>query len=250
MAQNLLILGGTTEASQLARAVADRGIPAILSYAGRVANPRAQPLPTRVGGFGGVDGLARYLRDHNITHLIDATHPFAAQMSSNADAAAKMASIPLAALTRPPWQAIDGDNWTHVPDIPAAAKALAGAPRRVMLALGRLHLAEFTKQSQHHYLLRLVDEPEDLPLPSCTVIVARGPFDIEGDTALLRDHNIDVVVSKNAGGAGAEAKIHAARALNIPMIMIDRPALPERTEIATVAGIFDWLDHAGTDRGV
>ena len=234
----------------MARAVADRGLQATLSYAGRVTNPRAQPLPTRVGGFGGVDGLVSYLRDHDITHLIDATHPFAAQMSSNAVAAAAEVGIPLAALTRPPWQAETGDNWTHVPDIPAAAQALAGSPRRAMLALGRLHLAEFSTQPQHHYLLRLVDQPQDLPLPNTTVIVARGPFDVADDTALMRDHRIDVVVSKNAGGTGAQAKIHAARALNIPMIMIDRPALPDRTEIATLAGIFDWLDHAGTDRGV
>lgn len=230
--------------------MANRGIDATLSYAGRVANPRAQPLPTRIGGFGGVEGLTTYLHDHKITHLIDATHPFAAQMSTNAVAAADQAGIPLAALTRPPWQEADGDNWTHVPDIPAAAQALAGEPRRIMLALGRLHLAEFAAQPQHHYLLRLVDTPENLPLPNTTVIVARGPFDVASDTALLRDHRIDVVVCKNAGGTGAEAKLHAARALNIPMIMIDRPTLPDRTEIATVAGIFDWLDHDGTDRGV
>ncbi len=231
--------------------MAERGIQATLSHAGRVANPRPQPLPMRVGGFGGAAGLAACLRDNRITHLIDATHPFAAQISRNAAEAATMAGVPLVALTRPPWQAGPGDRWRHVPGIADAAAALAGPARRVMLALGRLHLAEFTVQPQHHYLLRLVDAPEaPPPLRDHEVMVARGPFDVEGDTALLRSRRIDVVVSRNSGGAGAMAKLCAARTLGVPVIMIDRPALPERTEIATVAGIFDWLDHAGADRGV
>ncbi len=252
MTPALLILGGTTEASALARAVAERGLRATFSYAGRVAAPRAQPLPTRTGGFGGAEGLAVYLRDHRITHLIDATHPFAAQMSANAVEAAARAGIPLAALTRPPWRPGPGDDWRCVPDVAAAVAALDGPARRVMLALGRQTLAAFAALPlpRHHYLLRLAEPPDRPPLPDCEIIVARGPFDVAGDTALLHDRRIEVIVCKNAGGTGAVAKLCAARALGLPVIMIDRPALPARTEITTVAGIFDWLGHTGADLGV
>lgn len=247
---HLLILGGTTEANALACAVAERGIPATYSYAGRVDNPRAQPIPVRVGGFGGADGLARYIRDHQITHVVDATHPFAAQMSDNAVEACRQTRVPLAALTRAAWEKQDGGNWQHVPDIPAAVQALAGAPQRVFLAVGRMHLEDFAVQPQHHYLLRLVDEPAALPLPDCEVVVSRGPFTEAGDYALMQRHGIELVVSKNAGGTGARAKLDAARALGIPVLMIDRPALPQRTELASVVQVLDWLAHSGVNLGV
>lgn len=248
-----MILGGTTEAGALARAVAEMraqagaacGIAATLSYAGRVERPAAQPIPVRVGGFGGVEGLATYLRENRVTHLVDATHPFAAQMSRNAVAAAAMTGVPLAALTRPPWRAQPGDQWTCVADIAAAVAALAGPPRRVFLAVGRMHLNAFAAQPQHRYLLRLVDPPlEPPPLPDHVAVVSRGPFDTAGDTALLRDHAIDVVVAKNAGGTGAQAKIDAARALGVPVLMIDRPALPDRIELTTPSEVLKWLGHA------
>lgn len=243
MSANLLILGGTAEASALARAVAERGLTATFSYAGRVNSPRPQPIPHRVGGFGGVEGLAAYLRDHNISHMIDATHPFAAQMSWNAYHACAQTGVPLVALTRPPWQAQTGDDWTHVPDMACAVAAVAGAPKRVMLALGKLHMEDFAAQPDNHYVLRLVDQPETPPsLPHHTVTVARGPFTIEGDTALFRAQGIEMVVCKNAGGAGAEAKLHAARDLGLPVVMIDRPDLPPRDEVATVDGVFEWID--------
>lgn len=250
MRPNLLILGGTTEANALARAVAERGIAATYSYAGRVDNPRPQPVPTRVGGFGGVAGLARYLREKAVTHVIDATHPFAARMSRNAIAACAETGVKLAALTRPAWAPQPGDDWQVVPDIPAAVAALAGPARRVFLAVGRMHLAEFAAQPQHHYLCRLVDAPGEMPLPRAEVVVSRGPFTLDGDLALMRAHRTELVVSKNAGGAGARAKIDAARALGLPVLMIDRPALPGRAEFHEVARVLDWLDHAGTDLGV
>jgi len=250
MSQNLLILGGTTEASALARALADRGVRATLSYAGRVAAPRAQPVATRTGGFGGAEGLAAYLRVERISHLIDATHPFAARISANAVAAARIAGTPLVALVRPPWTPGPGDRWTSAPDVAAAAMALAGPPVRVFLALGRLHLAAFASQPQHHYLLRLVDPPEAPPLPNVTVIVARGPFNAAADTALLHAHAIERVVAKNAGGAGAQAKLEAARALGLPVMLIDRPRALVRAEVATVADVLGWLGHAQADRGV
>ncbi len=243
--RNILILGGTTEATALAHALAERGERAVLSYAGRVESPRAQPIPVRTGGFGGAAGLADYLRANNITHLVDATHPFAAQMSGNAVAAAREAGVPLVALTRPAWQAVPGDRWQMVSSIPEAVQALAGQKRCVFLALGRMHLAEFAAQPQHHYVLRLVDPPVDrLPLPDRTVIVSRGPFTVEGDSALMREHRVDLVVCKNAGGDGASAKLTAARDLGIPVLMIDRPVLPPRKELHEVGEVLDWLDHS------
>ena len=246
----ILILGGTTEASALAARLADRGDTATLSYAGRVAHPRAQPIPVRIGGFGGIDGLAAYLADHHVTHLVDATHPFAARMSANAVTAAARAGVAHIALTRPAWTPVAGDRWTHVADIDAAVTALAGPPRRILLALGRMHVDAFAAQPQHRYLLRFVDTPDRPPsLPDHYLVVDRGPFDAAGDQRLMQAHDIDLVVCKNAGGTGAQAKLVAARALGMPVLMIDRPPLPHRREVHAVADVLDWLDH-GADRGV
>ncbi len=243
------MLGGTTEASQLARALADTGADAVFSYAGRTHAPVAQPLLTRIGGFGGVAGLIAYIREHDITHVVDATHPFAAQMSLNAVEACAGTATALIALERAPWQAQTGDNWTHVPDIDAAVQALPAAPARVFLAIGKQHLDAFAVAPQHHYLLRLVD-PGPVLLPQTTTIIARGPFDVAGDTALLQDHRISHIVANNAGGTGAAAKLVAARALGLPVILIDRPTLPPRTTAASVTDILAWLGHGSTERGV
>ncbi|AOH85054.1 cobalt-precorrin-6A reductase [Sphingomonas panacis] len=247
---HILILGGTTEASALAAALAERALAATLSYAGRVANPKPQPVPVRIGGFGGVEGLIAYLRDANVTHLVDATHPFAAQISANAVAAAAQIGVAHLALTRPAWNPQAGDRWQRVPDVAGAVAALTGPPRRVMLALGRMHVDAFTAQPQHHYLLRFVDAPgENISLPHHHIVIDRGPFTVEADTALLRAQAIDLVVCKNAGGRGAEAKLTAARVLGLPVLMIDRPNLPQRTEVHDVADVLRWIDHAA-DRGV
>ena len=185
-----------------------------------------------------------------VTHIVDATHPFAAQMSAHAVAAADRAGVPLIALTRPAWTPVAGDRWTHVADVASAVAALAGPARRVMLALGRMHVAAFAAQPQHHYLLRFVDRPDaPPPLPHHELVVDRGPFDVAGDRQLMIDRRIDLVVAKNAGGAGAAAKITAARALGLPMVMIDRPALPPRSEVHDVTAVFDWIAHA-VHRGV
>ena len=239
-------MGGTTEASLLARALAAAGVDAVFSYAGRTAAPVAQPLPQRIGGFGGVTGLTDYLRAEAISHIVDATHPFAAGMSRNAVEAAEQTGVALMALERPPWQ---GD-WTQVPDIAAAAAALPQTPARVFLAIGRQHLAEFALAPQHHYLLRLVDPPEGaLPLPQTEIVIDRGPFRLEGDVELMRKHGTEWVVAKNSGGSGARAKIDAAHQLGLPVVMIDRPAIPPRPVCATVQGVMDWLGHP-TLRGV
>jgi precorrin-6A/cobalt-precorrin-6A reductase len=238
----VLLLGGTTEAAALARALAEAGVAAVYSYAGRTESLAPQPLPVRVGGFGGVEGLVAFLSAEAITHLIDATHPFAAQMSRNAVEAALATGIPLIALERAPWRAGPGDRWTQVPDLAGALRALGPAPRRVFLAIGRQTLDAFAAAPQHHYLLRLVDPPtEPLPLPRAEAVIARGPFTVAGDRALLQEHRIEVIVAKNAGGAGAEAKLTAARELGLPVVLIDRPAVPARPVARTVGEVMGWL---------
>ncbi len=222
----------------------------VLSYAGRTERPRPQPVPVRVGGFGGVDGLVHYLRQEQVTHLVDATHPFAATMSHHAAQAAQLAGISHIMLTRPPWKAGEGDRWSHVPDIAEAVAALDGGARRVMLALGRMHVDAFVAQPQHDYLLRFVDAPDIAPtLPSHRLVVDRGPFTLEGDLALMREYRVELVVAKNAGGIGARAKLDAARVMGIPVLMIDRPPLPQAQTTHSVADVIDWLDHSA-QRGV
>ncbi|WP_299404979.1 cobalt-precorrin-6A reductase [uncultured Roseobacter sp.] len=251
MVPNLLVLGGTTEATALCRALAEAGLAGTISFAGRVKRPVRQPLPQRVGGFGGVAGLVSYLRAEKITHVVDATHPFAAQMSRNAIAACAEAGVPLVALTRAPWMAQEGDQWTSVQSIDAAVAALDRPATRVMLAIGRMNLPAFAPHPQHFYLLRLVDPPETPPpFPDHHIVVDRGPFDTQGDLDLMRSFDISLVVSKNAGGTGAYAKILAARALRLPVIMIDRPQVPERRELHSVQAVLDWVHHASTDLGV
>ncbi|MEM8630616.1 MAG: cobalt-precorrin-6A reductase [Pseudomonadota bacterium] len=248
---NPLILGGTTEATALCRAMGEAGLRGTVSFAGRVERPRRQPLPQRVGGFGGVDGLARYLKENAVTHLIDATHPFASQMSRNAVEAAKITGIPLIAMTRPPWVPVPGDRWTRVPGTGAAVSALQGASRRVLLAVGRQSLQDFAANPQHFYLLRVVDPPvAPLPFPDCEAILDRGPFEEPNDRALMQRFAIDLMVSKNSGGPAAYAKIAAARALGLPVIMIDRPPVPARQEVGTPEAVIAWLSHGATDLGV
>lgn len=227
----------------MAQAIARAGLPAVYSYAGRTEAPMGQPIHMRVGGFGGVEGLRAYLRAEEVSHVIDATHPFAAQMSTHAVAACKAEGVPLMALERAPWVPGDGDRWTRVLDIAAAVSALDGPPRRVFLAIGRQHLDAFAAQPQHEYLLRLVDIPTaPLPLTQARLVVARGPFDLAGDTALLREHGTEIVVAKNAGGKGAVAKIAAARALGLQVVMIDRPAIPPRPVVHGAAAVMAWLN--------
>ncbi|RUR40971.1 cobalt-precorrin-6A reductase [Vreelandella populi] len=240
---NVLILGGTSEASVLASAISEREIPAIFSYAGRVKAPKAQPLPTRVGGFGGVAGLVAFIKQNQITHIVDATHPFASQMSRNVLNAAMQTGVPAIALTRPAWAPSAHDNWQSVASIEEAVRALECLPQRVLLAIGRMHLAAFAAQPQHHYVLRLVDEPTaSPPLPSFTTTVDRGPFTLEGDLALLKTQRIERIVCKNAGGNGASSKLEAARTLGLPVVMIERPALPARHEVHSVDEVLAWLE--------
>jgi precorrin-6A/cobalt-precorrin-6A reductase len=249
----VLLLGGTTEASELARILNDAHVDAIFSYAGRTASPVAQPLRTRVGGFGGVAGLTAWLQAQRITHVVDATHPFAAQMSGNAVQACAAAALPLLALERPAWVPQAGDQWRCVADIEAAVAALPRSPAHVFLAIGRKNLLPFAKCG-HRYLLRMVDAVPQLPLSDAQVVIARGPFTVAGDRALLQEHGITHIVAKNAGGVGAQAKLEAARALGLPVILVDRPAVPMRAAVETAAQVMAWLagHHiaaGNTDRG-
>jgi precorrin-6A/cobalt-precorrin-6A reductase len=247
IATRVLILGGTTEARRLAERLAPRrDLDVTLSLAGRTSNPVPHPVPVRVGGFGGPEGLADHLTSERIDRLIDATHPYAAQMSANAAQAARLAGVPLLALRRPAWRPVAGDRWTEVADTRAAVRALGEMPRRVFLALGRNEIAAFTAAPQHHYLVRSVDPVEPpLAVPDAVYIQARGPFHEADDRALLAAHAIDVVVSKNSGGDAAYGKIAAARTLGTAVILLRRPALPEAPAVETVDDAVAWLAHPG-----
>jgi precorrin-6A/cobalt-precorrin-6A reductase len=255
MTHRILILGGTTEARQLAGKLAARAdVSLTLSLAGRTENPVAQGVPTRVGGFGGADGLAAFLRETRIELLVDATHPYAAQISANAAAAADEAGVPIVALRRPGWEPAEGDRWTLVDSIAGAVTALGSAPRRVFLALGRQEVAAFEAASQHHYLIRSVDPVEPrLAVPDATYFLARGPFREADERALLLEHRIDVVVSKNSGGEATYGKIAAARALGVEVVMIRRPTLPDVASAETVEALAAMVDHflgPAAERGV
>jgi precorrin-6A/cobalt-precorrin-6A reductase len=251
----ILILGGTAEARQLAGRLAGRaGLEITLSLAGRTASPTAQPVPIRVGGFGGPDGLAKYLVDERIDALIDATHPYASVISANAVAAARRSGMPLIALRRPPWIAVAGDQWIEVSDVREAVRALGQTPRRVFVALGRNELAPFREAPQHYYLIRSVDPVEPpLPLPHVGYVTGRGPFGEADDRGLITEHRIDVVVAKNSGGTATYGKIAAARVLGIDVVMLRRPAAPDGAAVETIEDAIAWLDHAltsATARGV
>lgn len=242
-ATRLLILGGTTEATALARALADdTSVSPVLSLAGRTSAPMASPVPVRIGGFGGAEGLARYLAEERITALIDATHPFAARMSANAARAADLANVPLLAIRRPAWEGQAGDAWIEVEDMTAAAQALGSTPRKVFLTIGRQEVSAFAGAPHHAYVVRSIEPIGDtLPVPRLTTIAARGPFDAEAEGALMQRERIDIVVSKNAGGAATYGKIVAARRLGLPVVMVRRPAKPEVPSVTDTAAALAWL---------
>jgi precorrin-6A/cobalt-precorrin-6A reductase len=245
--RRILILGGTTEARTLAERLAGRRDLAVtLSLAGRTTHPVAQPVPVRIGGFGGAQGLADYLAAERIDALIDATHPYAAIIAANAARAAGAANVPLLGLRRPPWVAIAGDRWIEADDAAAAVRALGDAPQRVFLALGRNEIAAFEAAPQHHYLVRSVDPVEPpLRVSQAHYVTARGPFTQADDHALLAVHGIETLVAKNSGGGATYGKIAAARTLRLDVIMLRRPALPAVPAVETIAGALAWIDHAG-----
>jgi precorrin-6A/cobalt-precorrin-6A reductase len=240
----ILILGGTAEASALAaRLAGDSDLTPLLSMAGRTSDPRPAPIPTRIGGFGGVEGLARFLADERIEAVVDATHPFAAVMSRNAAEACAQIHIPLLALRRPPWTPQDGDRWIEVPSMKEAVRALGEAPRRVFLTVGRLELPPFAAAPQHTYLVRTIEPIGDaFPVPHVLAIRDRAPFDEAAERALMEREHIDVVVTKNSGGTATYPKIVAARNLGLPVIVVARPEKPAGIEeAATADAAYQWL---------
>ncbi|MDD2876615.1 MAG: cobalt-precorrin-6A reductase [Acidiphilium sp.] len=248
----LLILGGTSEASALARAlVGDPRVMPTLSLAGRTIAPVLPPIPYRIGGFGGVAGLVDHCRSQAIDALIDATHPFAAQMTDHAYRATAQCGIACLRIDRPAWRPEAGDRWINVADMSAAVRVLGDVPRRVFLTIGQQELAPFRAAPWHHYLIRSVDPPppELLP-PDATIIAARGPFAVEDERALLIAHRIATIVTKNSGAIATAAKLAAARDLGLPVVMIDRPASPPMATVPDVAGALEWLEarHAASIR--
>ncbi|MEU9986477.1 cobalt-precorrin-6A reductase [Streptomyces sp. NPDC048045] len=243
MSPHVLILGGTTEARRLAAELAARpGLRVTTSLAGRVTRPGELDGEVRIGGFGGAEGLADWLRTHHVDALVDATHPFAEAITANAARAATAARVPAVALRRPGWRPGPGDRWYDVDSLAEAAETLPGLGRRVFLSTGRLGLAAFAHLGDLHFVVRSVEPPGPPLPPDAEVILARGPFGLADETELLRAHRIEVLVTKDSGGGATSAKLTAARDLGLPVVVVRRPPLPDGvTAVADVAGVLDRL---------
>jgi len=239
----LLILGGTSEASALAAAVAGReDVAPILSLVGRTENPKPAPIPTRTGGFGGVEGLRSYLSSNAIGAVVDATHPFAEQISRNAARACAVSRVPLLVFTRPPWRREPGDDWIEVDGIEAAVDALGAGMRTVFLTHGRLQLAAFARAPQHRYLVRAIDRPAAIDaLPGARLLLARGPFALADEEQLMREEGVELLVTKNSGGAATYAKIEAARRLGVRVVVVRRPTAPDGETATTLSDAIAWI---------
>ncbi len=241
--KRVLILGGTRDAIELAtQAAAIPGVVVVTSLAGRTREPVIQSENTRIGGFGGISGLADYLHQQRIDLLIDATHPFAAQISFNAAAATRHVGIPRLMLVRPPWQPVPGDRWLEVESNAAAAAMVPELARRIFLTIGRQELAAFAHLQQLWFLMRMIDPPHpDARIPHGKLLLERGPFLLENERSLLQAHKIEAIVSKNSGGTATYAKIIAARELGLPVVMVQRPAIPDGETVSDVRASLTWL---------
>ncbi|MGC9378899.1 cobalt-precorrin-6A reductase [Streptomyces sp. MH13] len=244
---HVLVLGGTTEARRLAAGLtACPGVRVTTSLAGRVTRPGPLAGAVRTGGFGGPEGLAAWLRAQHVDALVDATHPFAGTITANAVRAAAATGIPAVILRRPGWQAGPGDHWHPVDSLAEAADRLPSLGRRVFLTTGRLGLAAFAHLTGLHFVVRSVEPPEPPLPPDTRVVLARGPFAVADETALLRDHRIDVLVTKDSGGAATAAKLTAARDLALPVVMVRRPPLPEGVRVVPdVPAVLERLGLGG-----
>jgi precorrin-6A/cobalt-precorrin-6A reductase len=242
----VLVLGGTGEARQLAAALVGwPDVRVVTSLAGRVAAPTLPPGEVRVGGFGGTDALAGWLRAERIGAVVDATHPFAADITAAAVRATAAVGVPLLVLRRPGWRAAAGDDWRRVGSLGAAAELLPTMGERVLLTVGRRGVDVFAGIDGCWFLVRSVDPPGP-PLPRrVEVVLDRGPFTLDGERALLATHRIQVVVTKDSGGAMTAAKLVAARERGLPVVMVDRPPPPEASApvptVQTVEAALDWL---------
>jgi precorrin-6A/cobalt-precorrin-6A reductase len=241
---HLLILGGASEASALARQIAGQPeVAAILSLAGATANPAQAPIPQRIGGFGGVEGLAAFLAREHIDAVVDATHPFASRMSANAVAACGATGTPLVVFTRPPWTREPDDRWIEAATMDDAVTALGTQRRTVFLTQGRLQLAAFARAPQHRYIVRAIDWPADVDaLPDHKLILARGPFSLADELALMRREGIETLVTKNSGGRATYAKIEAARTLEIAVVIVAPPPASEAETLHELDAVLGWID--------
>jgi precorrin-6A/cobalt-precorrin-6A reductase len=240
MTGRVLVLGGTSEGRRLAEALVAHGVEVVSSLAGRVASPVLPPGEVRIGGFGGAEGLATWLRQNPVRAVVDATHPFAATMTAHAAEAAGATGTPLLRLQRPGWHAQPGDDWRWVDTMEQAAGAVAGFAH-VFLTTGRTGLGAFAELTQE-VLVRSVDPPEPPLPPHTTVVLERGPFSLADELALMRQHAVDVVVTKDSGGSLTEAKLAAARQLGIPVVLVRRPPLPPGVPVVeTVEAALDWV---------
>jgi precorrin-6A/cobalt-precorrin-6A reductase len=241
----LLLLGGTTEARQLAEALAgEDDLVVVTSLAGRTSSPSQAPGQQRTGGFGGARGLAQYLRTARISALVDATHPFAPVMRWHAEAACAATGVPRLRLERPAWVPGPGDRWTTVASLAeAAAEIASGSSQRVFLTVGRSDLDCFVPacDGRRRWLVRSIEPPGELPLHPAEAVCARGPFSLEAELALLSGHRIDLLVTKNSGGEATVAKLEAARLLGLPVLVVDRPPSPGGPVATTVADALEWL---------
>jgi precorrin-6A/cobalt-precorrin-6A reductase len=243
----ILILGGTGEARELAAELVTARVAVVSSLAGRVQQPRLPDGPVRVGGFGGAEGLAAFLRAEGITGVVDATHPFAGTITEHAAAAAAQAGIPLLVLRRPEWPA--EPSWQVVADIRAAAAAVRAWPgESVFLTTGRRDLGVFAADDGHRFLVRTVDPPDGAVPPRMTLVLDRGPYTVDGESALMLEHGVGLLVTKNSGGPMTAAKLQAARDLGVQVLMVARPPLPPGSAVVpTVAEAVRWIspDNAG-----
>ena len=243
MPERLLLLGGTHEAVALARAL-DRhpGIEVTYSLAGRTRRPAPVPGAARTGGFGGPGGLEAYLREARVGLVVDATHPYAVAISAHAATACGRASVPRLVLHRPPWMRGPGDRWIEAADSASAARALPALGGRVLLTVGSGGLDPFLRVQGVRFVVRAVEPPAVPPdAGRFEIVLARGPFDFDSERDLLESHAIDVVVSKNSGGRASRAKLEAARALDVPVVMIARPPPPPGERVESVAEARAWI---------
>lgn len=243
MPSHVLILGGTAEARELAAVLAARrGLRVTTSLAGRVARPGVITGDVRIGGFGGAEGLADWLREQRVDALVDATHPFAETITANAARAAAATGLPLVVLRRPGWRPGPGDRWHMVTSLGTAADLLPRLGRRVFLTTGRMGLAAFAHLTDLHFVVRSVELPAPPMPPHTEVLLARGPFTVADESELLYDHRIDVLVTKDSGGEATAAKLTAARGLALPVVVVRRPPLPEDvTAVPDVASVLERL---------
>jgi len=243
--RTVLILGGTGEARELAARLVADDIPVVSSLAGRVQRPRLPAGDVRVGGFGGVDGLIDYLQEAAVTAVVDATHPFAAGISANAVAACRATGVPLLRLARPGWSDEPGaDQWHWVDDHAAAAARAAECGRRILLTTGRQALESFVPALHDHEVTARVVDPPEITLPATwTLLMDRGPYTAEGEHTLLNSARIEVLVTKDSGGAYTRPKLTAAAALGIPVVIVRRPSYPD-SGVGTcdsVDAAYDWV---------